>query len=166
MQVKCFSAVFRNRSVIKVLLAVLIIISVILLLIFLSLVLSLDIQSIAYDISVVLGTDASDLKFIGGGRRCDGMVAFEYLGDDKPFIKYKLELKRSDSDPDVSEYLDMRNSLNLESLKWVRSFVARHDIPISLEEAELFRCSSLEFPRTSEVFIVFSGGRIFLFHPT
>ena len=97
MKMKSQALTSWGHFAIKAMLRVAIVLSAVLFLVFLALFSRLDVCNIADEISAVLSIKSSDLKFVGGGRRCDGMVVFEFFGDTKPFAKYSLE--SSDTNP-------------------------------------------------------------------
>jgi len=163
MQVKSISALFRRYVVVKGLKWALILLGVPVLLIWLVMVSRLDIEYIGGQVTIALGVEPSDLRFVGGGRRYQGMIMFEYLGDKTPLAKFM---------PTASEkrLLESDDSFKLWKaglLKWFRSFIKKLNIPVCLnDDVVLSPCCSEVLPCDCGLYVVFSGDRVFLFYQT
>ena len=177
MQVKSFFTVVKNRPVIRILFKVLLILCVLHILYFLFITSCYDTKHIRNKVAGVLGIEAADLSFVEGGRRCDTMIMFEYLGDKKHLAKLRPDIldvlqKTPDQLPPKEQELlkEAQEVLQLQKNKWllpIRSFISRHSIAISLEDdVEIFPCDSATFPNPGYVLIVFCGHRVFVFYPT
>ena len=177
MQVKSRFAAVKNRPVIRMLFKVFLIVCVLHVLYFLFITSSYDTKHIRNTVAGVLGIEAANLRFVGGGRRCDTMIMFEYLGDKKHLAKLRPEIldvlqKTPDKLPPKEQELlkEAQEVLQFQKNKWllpIRSFISRHAIPVSLgDDVEIFPCDSATFPNPGYVLIVFCGHRVFVFYPT
>ena len=177
MQVKsCFAAV-KNRPVIRMLFKVFLAVCVLIVLYFLFITSSYNIKHIRNTVAEVLGVEAAELRFVEGGRRCDTMIMFEYLGDKKHLAKLRPEIldalkKTPDKLPPKEQELlkEEQEVLQLQKNKWlqpIRSFISSHAIPVSFEDdVEVFACGSEKFRLPGYVLIVFNGHRMFVFYFT
>ena len=177
MQVKRFLTVVKNRPVIRMLFKVLLILCALHILYFLFITSSYDTKLIRNKVAGVLGVAAAELRFVEGGRRCDTMIMFEYLGDKKHLAKLRPDIldvlyKTPDQlPPDEQELLkEAQEVLQLQKNKWllpIRSFISRHAIPVSFkDDVEVFPCDSEMFRNPGYVLIVFNGPRMFVFYLT
>jgi len=177
MQVKSVFTVVKNRPVIRMLFKVLFILCVLHILYFLFITSSYDTKHIRNKVAGVLGIEAADLRFVEGGRRCDTMIMFEYLGDKKHLAKLRPEIldelqKTPDKLPPKEQELlkEVQEVLQLQKNKWlqpIRSFISSHAIPVSFEDdVEVFACDSEKFGIPGYVLIVLNGHRMFVFYLT
>lgn len=177
MQVKSCSAGVKNRSVIRMFFKVFLAVCALLALYFLFITSSYNIKGIRNEVAGVLGIEAADLRFVKGGRRCDTMIMFEYLGDKKHLAKLRPEIldelqKTPDKLPPKEQELlkEVQEVLQLQKNKWlqpIRSFILSHAIPVSFEDdVEVFACDSEKFRIPGYVLIVFNGHRMFVFYLT
>ena len=153
MQVKRFLTVVKNRPVIRILFKVLLILCALHILYFLFITSRYDTKHIRNKVAGVLGIEAADLLFVEGGRRCDTMIMFEYLGDKKHLAKLRPDIldvlyKTPDQlPPDEQELLkEEQELLKFRKNNWlqpIRSFISRHAIPVSFkDDVEVFPCDS------------------------
>jgi hypothetical protein len=116
-------------------------------------------------VAKALETDATNLILIGGGRRCDGMVMLEFIGDRDALAKFKPEL--SESDPDDAELLKERALARSRLMNEFDLFIKRLDLAFNIDsDAELLTCSSSQLPVPCIVYIVMLPNQVFLFCPT
>ena len=177
MQVKSRFAAVKNRPVIRMLFKVFLIVCVLHVLYFLFITSSYDTKHIRNTVAGVLGIEAANLRFVGGGRRCDTMIMFEYLGDKKHLAKLRPEIldelqKTPDNLPPKEQELlkEEQELLQFRKNNWlqpIRSFISHHAIPVSFEDdVEVFPCCSEKFGIPGYVLIVFNGHRMFVFYFT
>ena len=177
MQVKSRFAAVKNRPVIRMFFKVFLAVCVLHVLYFLFITSSYDTKHIRNTVAEVLGIEAADLRLVEGGRRCDTMIMFEYLGDKKHLAKLRPEIldelqKRPDKLPPKEQELlkEVQEVLLLQKNKWlqpIRSFISSRAIPVSFEDdVEVFACDSEKFRIPGYVLIVFNGHRVFVFYPT
>ena len=165
MQVKRDSTEHKRLPAVRITLKLILVACVLHFLYYLFITSSYDVEHIKGRISGVLGVSVSDLNFAGGGRRCDGMVVFEYFGDKKAFYRFRFDVSRND--PDWEEYQKIIDAKNGEVMNRLRSVLTRLDIPVALEDnAELLTCCSDKLPVPCIIYIVVSGNKIFVFYPT
>ena len=171
MQVKSRFAAVKNRPVIRMLFKVFLAVCVLIVLYFLFITSSYNIKYIRNTVAEVLGIEAADLRFVKGGRRCDTMIMFEYLGDKKHLAKLRPEiLDELQKPPDNLPPKEEQELLQFRKNNWlqpIRSFISHHAIPVSFEDdVEVFPCCSEKFGIPGYVLIVFNGHRMFVFYFT
>ncbi len=161
MQMKNGYIEHKRHPAIRIALKVLLVVCALHFLYYLFITSSCDVEHIKTSISSVLGIAVSDLNFVGGGRRCDGIVVFEYLGDKNALYRFRPEV-----DPDYEEYQKTIDLENEQVKAMMRSVLARLDISVSLEDnAEILTCCSEQLPVPYVIYIAVSGNRAFMFYP-